>query len=78
MKTNLILFSLLFIAYTSNAQQDFAKYNQNKLHIGLSFTSVSHHIYYKDFKGSKDITSGYFAPLALNIGYSLNEQQIYS
>lgn len=47
--------------------------DKGRLYIGLSFTTVSHHIYYKDFKGSKDITSGYFAPLALNIGYSLNE-----
>ncbi|WP_299984105.1 outer membrane beta-barrel protein [uncultured Pontibacter sp.] len=50
--------------------EDTAKVKYDRLYAGISFSTVSHHIYYKDSKAQDIISSGYFAPLSLYLGYN--------
>ncbi|PVY38181.1 outer membrane beta-barrel protein [Pontibacter virosus] len=72
MKTNIILlWSFLLAPFSAIASEgDTAKVSYDKLYGGISFSTVSHHIYYKDSKAQDIISSGYFAPLSLYLGYN--------
>lgn len=74
MRTNLIFLFLLFSLEAVAQQPDTAASNRSRFYVGVSFSTVSHHIYYKNPKGAQEVTSGYFAPLAINFGYQLNER----
>lgn len=72
MKTSLA-FQLIFFLFPVLAvarEGDTAKVRYDKLYAGISFSTVSHHIYYKDSKAQDIISSGYFAPLSLYLGYN--------
>ena len=70
-----IIFLLLLLSLEAIAQQaDSAVSDRSRFYVGVSFSTVSHHIYYKNPKGAQDVTSGYFAPLSVNFGYQLNER----
>ncbi|MDX5419914.1 MAG: hypothetical protein LPK09_11915, partial [Hymenobacteraceae bacterium] len=49
---------------------DTAKIRYDKLYTGISFSTVSHHIYYKNSKAQEIFNLGYFAPLSLYLGYN--------
>lgn len=72
MKTSLaILLTFLLLPFLAIASEDdTAKVRFDKLYAGTSFSTVSHHIYYKDSRAQEIISSGYFAPLSLYLGYN--------
>lgn len=43
---------------------------REKFYTGISFSTVSHHIYYKNSKAQEIFNLGYFAPLSLYLGYN--------
>lgn len=65
-----LLFLLLSLEATAQ-QADSAASDKSRFYAGVSFSTDSHHIYYKNPRGAKEVTSGYFAPLAINFGYQL-------
>lgn len=71
--TYTIIFLLISISVKAQ-QPDSIRSSDGKLYIGISFSTVSHHIYYKASKVPPNVQSVYFAPLALNLGYHLTEK----
>lgn len=74
MKT--VIFSLLFFSFAVLAQAQTASITskENKFYAGIGLTNISYHIYYKEPKSSGHINTGYFAPIALNLGYKLSDR----
>ncbi|MCP2042886.1 outer membrane beta-barrel protein [Pontibacter sp. HSC-36F09] len=72
MKTNLTLLCIFLLTpfFALASKEDTTRVRYDKLYAGISFSTVSHHIYYKDSKAQDIISSGYFAPLSLYLGYN--------
>ncbi|WP_347159967.1 hypothetical protein [Pontibacter chitinilyticus] len=75
MKTLLFSLLLLFSSLAANAQQTEPTTTAGeRLYVGVGLTSISYHIYYKGPQLSGFLPTGYFAPVAVNLGYWLNER----
>lgn len=72
MKTNLTLLCIFLLtpSFALASEADTAKVRYDKIYAGISFSTVSHHIYYKDSEAQDIISSGYFAPFSLYLGYN--------
>lgn len=47
---------------------------KSNYYVGIGFSTVSHHIYYKNPKANGSVTSGYFAPLSISLGYRISRR----
>lgn len=70
---HIIIFLLISISIKAQ-QVDSTHSPISKLYLGISFSSVSHHIYYRTSNAPAHVQSVYFAPLALNLGYQLTDK----
>lgn len=68
------IFSILLISRVNAQQIDSTASAENKIYLGVSFSTISHNIYYKSPKAGNNTAIGHFAPLSLNLGYRLNER----
>lgn len=63
------------LALKSQAQvSDSSKFVESKLYIGISFSTVSHNIYYDSHNAGSNAAIAHFAPLSVNIAYKLTER----
>lgn len=64
--------ALSFSAIASDG--DTAKVSESKFYAGLGLTTITYHIYYKDPSPAGHLTSGYFTPVTLLVGYKVNDR----
>lgn len=75
MKMLLTLFLFIILSEFAIAQvEDTTDTEKSNYYVGVGFSTVSHHIYYKNPKANGSITSGYFAPLSINLGYRMSRR----
>lgn len=75
MKSTIILCLLFFSSFAAVAQQPIEDNSgEGKIYIGAGLTTIGYHIYYKEAKSSGAISSGYFAPISVSLGYRIGER----
>lgn len=76
MKTCLTLVALyLMLSFPAIASEgDTAKASESKFYLGIELTTITYHIYYKDPLPAGHLTSGYFTPVSLLVGYKMNDR----
>ncbi|MDO6389559.1 outer membrane beta-barrel protein [Pontibacter sp. BT731] len=75
MKKKVALVLLFFYSFTVNAeQQDTLKLSDRKFYLGIELTTITYHSYYKDPSPAGHLTSGYFTPVFLLVGYKINDR----
>ncbi|MBJ6117548.1 outer membrane beta-barrel protein [Pontibacter sp. BT310] len=76
MKTLFLSLTLSLSSLTAVAQvnPDSTEKSLKRAYVGLSLTTVTYHIYYKDGEELDGIKSGYFTPIALHAGYNLSDR----
>ena len=70
---SIALFILLALPAVSQILDE-TKGLKGQLQLGLSFNTVSYHIYYDKIDNSEELAFAHFSPLSLNIGYNLSER----
>lgn len=74
-KSAIILCILFFSSFAAVAQQPTEDNSgEGKIYIGAGLTTIGYHIYYKEPKSSGAISSGYFAPISVSLGYRISER----